>query len=37
MLHDKCLTEMFQPEFVSRSAVTHVLRGKENNNNNNKQ
>jgi len=35
MLHDKYLAEMFQLEFVSRSAVTHVLGGKENNNNNN--
>ena len=34
MLHDKNLTEIFQPEFVSGSAVTHVLGGKENNNNN---
>jgi hypothetical protein len=38
MLHDKYLTEIFQPEFLSRSAVTHVLGGKNiksNNNNNN--
>jgi len=29
MLHDKYLAEMLQPEFVSTSAVTHVLGGKE--------
>ena len=39
MLHDKYLTEMFQSEFVSTSAVTHALSGKDDDdddNNNNK-
>ena len=35
MLHDKYLTEMFQPEFISASPVAHILGGKDNNNNNN--